>query len=195
MKISTFYLALLFLGHELLAANTSGLVVTIIPSSAVFCPGSPITLCAQVSGGDMSNLNYLWSGPTNFGATNTPCITVSSVSSSDTYTVIVANNSTPSSTNGSSASVTITAAAQPTLVEVTLHPHKVSLGQRLTLTAIADGNPAPTFSWNDQTGPLGEGSSLTLPYVPANESITVTAHNCAGLLSATLPLDVTPLPD
>ncbi len=170
----------------------NNLTISVIPSEAILCPGSPVTLCAQVTSNlssDTSNLNFSWMGLNIITPLTTPCITVNSPGM---YTVKVTNVNETSPCLGTA---TVSAAVAPTTITVIPTPNPVCTGQRVTLTAMADGNPAPTFTWSDQNGILGEGSTITLPCVPANETISVAAANCAGMVTKAVDLTVTPLPD
>ncbi|WP_299288841.1 PKD-like domain-containing protein [uncultured Mucilaginibacter sp.] len=156
--------------------------VTINPASAVICNGNPVTLAANVTGGNPA-YTYSWAKDGQSISQTTSSITVSAAGN---YTVTVADQipNCPAVPQ----SVAVTAAQTPPVP--TASNASTCANSTATLTATAPGG---SYEWyNAATGgtPQGTGATFTTPALTANTTyyVQTTLNGCT---SARTPVTVT----
>ncbi|PAW65870.1 MAG: hypothetical protein B9S34_09555 [Opitutia bacterium Tous-C1TDCM] len=169
--------------------------VTTQPVSQIVASGATVALTVAATGTPAPTFQWRLNGTPIPGATGTT-LTLGNFSAANagSYSVAVSNSA------GTVFSQTATLELA-TLPAFTTQPasRSVAPGQAVTFSAVATGNPAPTFQWNRNGAPIGgaTASSFTLGSVTSADSgsYTVTATNVAGSVTGNAAtLDVTNAP-
>ena len=163
--------------------------VSISPTNPIICSSNP-TITANVTGGQ-APFTYLWSGPSNNGATTSSIVpTVIG-----TYTVTVVD---ATGCPGVSSSTTVLAAP----VTIGTSNQTLCLNQNSIPTSFTSSNINTTFSWTNNNTSTGIPASGTgnLPSYPltgvgtSTITVTPTLYGCQGA-SSTFTITVNPLPN
>ena len=166
----------------------SNISVTITPTNPVICVANP-TITANVSGG-LAPYTYLWSGPSNNGATTSSIIPTAV----GNYSVSVID---ATGCPGASASTTVLAA--PVLTGTANQIH--CLNQNSNPSSFSSSDPNTTYSWtnnNTNTGIPASGTGNLPSYLltgvgTSTITVTPTLYGCQGTPS-TFTITVNPLP-
>lgn|GEM_PF-2165501 len=166
------------------------------PSSATPTAGQTVILSVTASG--TNPLSYQWrKGGSPIGGATAATLSFNSIAVSDTgsYDVVISNS--VGSVTSSAATLTVSAAT--VAPSFTTHPANVTatVGTPVTLTAAANGSPAPTYQWKKNAVNISGATSASLSFgsvaVSDAGSYTVVATNSAGSATsnaATLTVNV-----
>ncbi|AWI08623.1 immunoglobulin domain-containing protein [Ereboglobus luteus] len=157
-------------------------IITQQPSPINLCEGKYISIEARAS--SQSNYTCQWfkDGQPIQGATGISYgKTIASLSDAGEYKVVVTNPG--GSVTSNEVSVVVTPAIPPRII-VQPENQRVYAGGNAILLAVAEGNPAPTYSWCKNGAQMygATRSSLTVPNIQPGNTGTyhVVATNIAG---------------
>lgn len=173
------------------------LVITVHPTNQLAYAGFPVSFHAAARGLPRPRFQWLKNGMPIPGA-NAPTFTISNVQSSDAgvYSVLVTNGI--EAMVSSNAVLTVDSAPPAPTFVVTPRSIEAYIGQTVTLTASAQGNPPPSYQWySNGVALVGQtGPQLVLAAVETNYTAvySVAAWNLAGTNIATATVTVTHKP-
>ncbi|MCX8089833.1 MAG: immunoglobulin domain-containing protein [Verrucomicrobiae bacterium] len=178
-------------------AGPVSLVITVHPTNQVGYAGFPVTFHAAARGLPRPKFQWRFNGVPLPGAT-AASLTLPSVQVSDAglYSVVVTNGLQVAVSSNALLTVD-TSPAAPTFV-TTPASVEAYVGQTVTLSATAQGNPPPAFQWrsNGIALPGQTGHQLVLHNVQTNFTAlySVVIFNLAGTNTASAQVTVTPRP-
>ncbi len=179
--------------------NTGPVALTFTqqPTNLIGYVGFPVTLHVAARGLPRARYQWQFNGTPIEGAFG-PTYSIANVdpTNAGAYSVVI--------TNGLevviSSNATLTVDGSPTGPAFVLTPQSIAayIGQSVTLSATAQGNPVPSFQWRSNGVDLvGQtANQLVLSGVETNYSAvyTIVIYNIAGTNSASATLTVTPKP-
>jgi hypothetical protein len=195
-------------GSPGVAPASVALQLTREPTNYSTTIGSAAVFTASATGFPKPKYQWLFNG--NPIDKNTPGLVITNINGISTLTLTsaqVANNGNYKAvaTNGvgtiTTSNAVLSVLSAPTPPEITSAPQSVNayLGQIVTFTVQATGNPTPTFVWKYNNNPIGgeTGSQLIRTLSDTNQSgiYTVVLSNPAGSTNASATLSVTPKPN
>lgn len=165
----------------------SELNLSVQPSSFILCPGSNLSLTADVSGGSGS-YSYNWTGPNGF-VSNLKTITINNVSSlnSGTYNITVTDSS--GCVISGSSTVTIGADLVASIAPNTLD---VCVGGTINLSAqVSGGSGIYTYLWSGPSGFYSNNDSISIPNVNSVNAgiyqvIVTDSNGCTDTATSTV---------
>ena len=179
------------------AQGPVALSITMQPTNLTGYVGFPVTLHAAARGLPPPRYQWRFNGNPIEGA-NRSSLTITNVQSTNagTYSLEI--------TNGLellvSSNAVLTVDASPAAPAFITTPKSIDayIGQSVTLSATAQGNPAPSFQWKSNAVPLlGQtGNQLALANLQTNDTAvySVLIYSLAGSNSAPATVTVTPKP-
>lgn len=166
-------------------ATTAGNTLIVNPNptptvaSVTTCANSPITLCANGSGG-----TFAWSPAGSLSSSSGACVT-STVSSNTTYTIVETLNGCTGSTT---ATVTIAAG-----LTITVTPSSATIcnGESVTLTANGGPAGATNYTWSPSTGlnVSNQQSVIANPTTTQTYTVNGDASGCVGQTTVTVTVN------
>ncbi len=172
--------------------------ITTQPASQTIIAGNSVTFTAAASG--TAPLTYQWQkNNVNISGATSSSFTITSTVPSDAgnYTLIATNSANSATSNP--AILTITATA-PAITTQPASQKTIIVGTSVTFSAVASGNPAPTYQWQKNSANIigATSSSYTITNAATGDAgvYTVIATNVAGTAtsnSATLTVNVVPV--
>ena len=173
--------------------------ITTQPAGQTVTAGAPVTFAAVVTGNPVPAFQWSKGGVAITGATNAS-YTIASTTLADagSYT-LVATNSLGSATSNA-ATLTVNPATVAPAITTQPASQLVNVGNSAIFTAVASGNPSPTYQWQKNSVNISgaTGNSLTLSNVTSGDagSYRVVATNSAGTATstaATLTVKIVPV--
>ncbi len=158
-------------------------VITTQPVSQTKNLGDPVTFTVAASGYPVPTYQWRKNAVAIGGATD-PSYTISSVAAGDaaTYDVVATNSQNSATSNG--AVLTINGVPSAPTISTQPQSQTKSVGQSVTFTVVATGNPAPTYQWRKNTVSIGgaTGASYTIASIALGDAATydVVATNSQG---------------
>ncbi|MEY2881947.1 MAG: endoglucanase-related protein glucosyl hydrolase family 9 protein [Verrucomicrobiota bacterium] len=164
----------------------SGPVFTTQPvANAQYLVGATVTITAAASGTPTPTLQWR-KGTTNLSGQTNATLTLTNVQLGDRGTYDVVATNTAGSTNSNPVTLVI---IQPPAITTSPANTALVAGQDLTLTAVATGDPAPTFVWTRNTVAIPGATSAVLSVprigIDGGGSFVLTATNAGGSVSTT----------
>jgi subtilisin-like proprotein convertase family protein len=177
-------------GSASLTVNTSPSVTT-SPSSRTVCEGASASFTAAGTGTPAPT--YQWrKGGVVIGSAASPTYTIGSVSTGDagSYDCVLTNSCGTVSTS----SATLTVNTAPTFTTPPA-PQATCAGTMVTLSAVADGTPVPSYQWRKGGQPISgaNASSYTILSPTANDTGSydcVATNSCGSATSSPAALSV-----
>jgi uncharacterized membrane protein len=177
-------------------------VFTTHPLSQSVVVGGNVTLTAVASGVPTPTLQWYQGTALLTGQTG-PSLTLTNVqdAAAGSYTVTATNSAAPAGVSSNSATLTVNPVpTTPVAPVITRQPSASTvayIGQTVTLSVVATGNPAPTYQWMRGRGILSGQTNPTLVFTSARlddtASYSVVVTNSAapkGVTSRTAKLSV-----
>ena len=158
---------------------SSGVSVSVSPTTASLQPGQQAQFSAQVSGTTNTAVN--WSAT---GGTLTSSGLYTAPSTAGTYTITA--TSTADSTKSASAAITV---SQPTQISISVSPGNASLltGGQQQFTAAISGTSNTAVLWSASSGTISTSGLYTAPTVAGTYTVkAVSAANGMSSASATV---------
>jgi hypothetical protein len=162
-------------------------VISTHPQSQSVLTGAAVTFSVTASGSGTLSYQWLRNGTAIAGATSASlALTNVQVADAGTYTVRVTNANGSVTSNG--ATLTVTVPSAPTF---TTQPVGVTttVGSSLSLTAAANGVPAPTYQWRRNGTDIAGATAATFNVASAQTSdsgtYTAVATNSVGSATST----------
>ena len=178
------------------------LAISTQPASASYVTGAVATALSITAVGGTPDYSYQWykcddalkTNPQTISGATSSSYTPSTTSAGTSYYYCKVTDSaspTPAEVESNVATITVEDAAAPTTVTITPSPGAtVAKNVALTLTAAADGSPAPAFQWYsctaaDKTGAAEIDGATSATYSPSPASMGtfyfyVVATNASG---------------
>ena len=160
--------------------------ITTQPASQTVTAGGSVTFTVAASGRPAPTFQWNKGGVAIGGATGAT-LSLSNVQSSDagSYTAVATNIA--GTATSTAATLTVQAAPPPnTAPSISTHPasQTVTVGNSVTFTVAASGNPAPTYQWSKGGAAIGgaTGAAYTIATTTLGDAgtYTVQVSNSAG---------------
>ncbi len=174
--------------------------ITTQPQNQTVTAGANVTFTSGANGTPAPTFQWRKNNADINGATNSS-LTLNNVQAGDAgnYTLVATNSAGTATSNA--ATLTVNAATSAPVITQQPSNQTVTVGNAVTFTAAASGNPAPSYQWQFNGANIGgaTASTYSIGSVTANQAGTyrVVATNSAGSAQsndATLTVNPAPVP-